>query len=76
MVAFKRNRKYFSELKMEREGYWVNLHPLFIKGNEGLYPVFKTGGPTGVFPKNHQELILKNLGEDNARRTKKSFPNL
>ena len=61
-MVFKRNKKYFSELKMKREGYWVSVHPLFISGNKGLYPVFKTGGPTGRFPKNHQEFILKEIG--------------
>ena len=50
---------------MEREGYWVSVHPLFLYGNKGLYPVFKTGGPTGNFPKNHQEFILKEIGERN-----------
>ena len=50
-----------NELKMKREGYWVSVHPLFISGNKGLYPVFKTGGPTGRFPKNHQEFILKSF---------------
>jgi hypothetical protein len=39
--------------------------PLFTCGDKGLYPVFKTGGPTGVFPKNHQEFILKDIKEDN-----------
>ena len=47
---------------MVREGYWVSVYPLFISGNTGLYPVFKTGGPTGRFPKNHQEFIQKKLG--------------
>ena len=52
---------------MEREGYWVSDMPLFVNGNQGLFPVFKTGGPTGRFPRNHQELILKNIGgEDDA----------
>ena len=61
-MVFKRNKKYFSELRMEREGRWVNEHPLFLCGKKGLYPVFKTGGPTGRFPKNHQEFILKEIG--------------
>ena len=59
MEAFKRNRKYCSVSKEIREGYWVDECPLFICGNKGLFPVYKTGGPTGRFPKNHQELILK-----------------
>ena len=61
-MVFKRNKKYFSELRMEREGRWVNEHPLFLCGNKGLYPVFKPGGPTPSFPKNHQEFILKEIG--------------
>jgi hypothetical protein len=62
-MAFKRNKKYFSLLRMEKEGRWISENPLFIEGNMGLYPVFKTGGPTGRFPKNHQELILKKIGD-------------
>tara|TARA_R100001594_G_scaffold13276_5_gene28772 strand:+ start:4736 stop:5032 length:297 start_codon:yes stop_codon:yes gene_type:complete len=58
-MVFKRNKKYFSSLKEEKEGYWVSEQPLFIGGNKGLFPVFKNGGPTGQFPKNHQEYILK-----------------
>lgn len=65
-MVFKRNKKYYSELKMEREGYWVSVHPLFIGGDKGLYPVFKTGGPTGRFPKNHQEYILKEVKGGNS----------
>ena len=64
-MVFKRNKKYHSELKKVREGYWVSVYPLFISGNTGLYPVFKTGGPTGRFPKNHQEFIQKKLGGKN-----------
>ena len=60
-MVFKRNRKYYAELRMKREGYWVSEHPLFLCGNKGLYPVFKTGGPTGRFPVNHQEFILKEV---------------
>jgi len=62
MKTFKRNKKYRALLVMEREGYWVSDMPLFINGSQGLFPVFKTGGPTGMFPRNHQELILKNIG--------------
>tara|TARA_R100000781_G_scaffold114634_1_gene85965 strand:+ start:1006 stop:1221 length:216 start_codon:yes stop_codon:yes gene_type:complete len=62
MVAFKRNKKYCSVLTELKEGYWVDSCPLFVCGDKGLFPVFKTGGPTGRFPKNHQELILKNIG--------------
>jgi hypothetical protein len=63
-MVFKRNKKYFSELKEEKKGYWVSVHPLFLCGDKGLYPVFKTGGPTGRFPQNHQELILKDISND------------
>jgi len=73
MEAFKKNKKYFSELKMEREGYWVSKYPLFIYKDKGLYPVFKTGGPTGSFPKNYQELILKNMGEKDGRKKEFTF---
>tara|TARA_R100000008_G_C3439355_1_gene93592 strand:- start:10 stop:225 length:216 start_codon:yes stop_codon:yes gene_type:complete len=63
-MVFKRNKKFFSELKEEKKGYWVSQHPLFLCGDKGLYPVFKTGGPQGRFPKNHQEFILKNIKEE------------
>ena len=62
-MVFKRNKKYFCCLKEERHGRWVSEQPLFIAGTQGLFPVFKTGGPTGRFPKNHQEYILKDLKE-------------
>lgn len=58
-MVFKRNKKYFSELTERKDGYWVDDNPLFICGDKGLYPVYKTGGPQGRFPKNHQELIMK-----------------
>ena len=61
MAAFKRNKKYCAVLREVREGYWVDSCPLFVCGNKGLFPVYKTGGPTGRFPVNHQELILKNI---------------
>lgn len=61
MAAFKRNKKYCAVLSEVREGYWVDSCPLFVCGNKGLFPVYKTGGPTGRFPVNHQELILKNI---------------
>ena len=63
-MIFKRNKKFFSELKEEKKGYWVSQHPLFLCGDKGLYPVFKTGGPQGRCPKNHQEFILKNIKEE------------
>ena len=62
-MVFKRNKKYHAELKMEKDGYWVAQLPLFTCGNHGLFPVFKTGGPHGRFPVNHQEFIMKNLIE-------------
>jgi hypothetical protein len=63
-MIFKRNKKYYSLLREKRKGYWVCDNPLFICGNKGLFPVFKTGGPTGTFPKNHQELILKDISNE------------
>ena len=60
-MVFKRNKKYFSLLRETKKGYWVNDEPLFIFKGKGLFPVFKTGGPQGRFPKNHQQLILKDL---------------
>lgn len=66
-MVFKRN-KQFSKcvvLEEETEGRWMSDKPLFTCGNKGLFPVFKTSGPTGTFPKNHQEFILKNLKEEN-----------
>ena len=63
-VKFHRNKKYFSLLREVKEGYWVNDEPLFINKTQGLYPVFKNGGPQGRFPKNHQEFILRNLVQE------------
>tara|TARA_R100000234_G_C4859450_1_gene118530 strand:+ start:149 stop:373 length:225 start_codon:yes stop_codon:yes gene_type:complete len=65
-MVFKRNKKFSScvILKEESKGRWMSDKPLFTCGSKGLYPVFKTGGPTGVFPKNHQEFILKDIKED------------
>ena len=60
-IKFKRNKKYFSLLREVKKGYWLNDEPLFINKTQGLFPVFKTGGPQGRFPKNHQEYILKDL---------------
>ena len=65
-MVFKRNKKFSScvILKEESKGRWMSNEPLFTCGSKGLYPVFKTGGPTGVFPKDHQEFILKEIKED------------
>jgi hypothetical protein len=63
MEVFKRNRNYTGAvLEEEKPGRWVSNKPLFLCGNKGLFPVFKTGGPTGRFPVNHQEFIVKRIG--------------
>jgi hypothetical protein len=68
MEVFKRNKKFYGALMKQGEtDYWIANQPLFICGDKGLFPVFRTGGPTGVFPKNHQQLILKKLGEEDVR---------
>jgi len=65
MESFKRNRKYTGAiLREEKPGRWVSNKPLFLCGNKGLFPVFKTGGPTGRFPVNHQEFELRNIGKE------------
>ena len=66
-MVFKRNRKFSTcvVLKEATKGRWMSNEPLFISGNKVLYPIFKTGGPTGAFPKNHQEFELKDIKEDN-----------
>jgi len=74
-MVFKRNRKFCAVLREEREGRWVCDNPLFTCGDKGLYPVFKTGGPTGRFPKNHQEFILKNIGEENGSNERREETN-
>ena len=61
MEVFKRNKKYCSICREIKKGYWVDDSPLFTCGDKGLFPVYKTGGPQGRFPVNHQELILKSL---------------
>ena len=65
-MVFKRNKKWRPELRKYSDAKygqskWISDEPLFISGNKGLYPVFKTGGPTGTFTKNHQEFILKDM---------------
>ena len=62
-MIFKRNKKYCAVLSEEKPGYWVDSCPLFVSKEEGLFPVYKTGGPTGRYPKNNQEFILKKLEE-------------
>ena len=66
-MVFKRNRKFSTcvVLKEATKGRWVSNEPLFIGDTKALYPIFKTGGPTGAFPKNHQEFELKDIKEDN-----------
>jgi|TARA_R110000824_G_scaffold38267_9_gene117069 hypothetical protein len=65
-MEFKRNKKYFSELRMEREGRWVCDNPLFLCGDKGLFPVYRTNGRQGVLNKNYHELILKKMeGKEN-----------
>tara|TARA_R100000458_G_scaffold885_1_gene766 strand:+ start:4877 stop:5101 length:225 start_codon:yes stop_codon:yes gene_type:complete len=63
-VVFKRNKKYYSLLRMEKPDYWVSETPLFTCGDKGLYPVFKVNGRFGRFPKNHQEFILKDISSE------------
>ena len=67
-MVFKRNRKFAAcvVLMEESTGRWIADRPLFTCGNKGLFPVFKTGGPTGAFPKNHQEFILKNIESEDS----------
>ena len=75
-MKFKRNKKYYSELRKIKDGYWVDDNPLFIAKDKGLYPVYKTGGPQGRFPKNHQELILKDISNDLKQKTEDEFGGL
>jgi len=68
MEVFKRNRNYTGAvLSEEKPGRWVSNKPLFLCGNKGLFPVFKTGGPTGRFPTNHQEFELRNLRKESCK---------
>jgi len=61
-MVFKRNKKYRAVLSEVKPSHWMDECPLFIdETGFGLYPVYKTGGPTGRFPKNHQQLILKKI---------------
>jgi hypothetical protein len=65
-MVFKRSKKFYAELEETQKGRWVSKHPLFTCGDKGLFPVFKTGGPIGIFPKNHQEYILKPLKKEKS----------
>ena len=74
MEVFKRVKPYTGALKQEgKTNRWISDKPLFTYGDKGLFPVFKTGGPTGIFPKNHQELILKKLGDKYVRSRQASI---
>lgn len=68
-MVFKRNKKFSTcvILSEESKGRWVADKPLFTSGSKGLFPVFKTGGPTGAFPKNHQEFELRNIKEKDEK---------
>ena len=39
-------------------------NPLFICGDKGLFPVYRTGGRQGVLNKNYHELILKDISDE------------
>jgi hypothetical protein len=66
-MEFKKNKNYYSCLRKESEIRWVCDNPLFLCGDKGLFPVYRAGGRQGVLNKNYHELILKNIGEDDAR---------
>ena len=69
-MEFKKNKKYFSVLRRVKEGYWLCDNPLFVCGNKGLFPVYKTSGRYGVMNKNYHELVLKDINEgENDVRT-------
>ena len=63
-MVFEKNKKYFSCLSEEREGYWVCDNPLFMCGNKGLYPVYRANGRYGILNKNYHELILKDIDKE------------
>ena len=63
-MQFKRNKEYYAELKEESKDMWVAQYPLFIDGNNGLFPYFSTNNRHGLFTKHHKGLILKNIKEE------------
>lgn len=63
-MVFEKNKKYFSCLREEKEGHWVCDNPLFMCGNKGLYPVYRTNGRYGILNKNYHELILKDIDKE------------
>ena len=63
-MVFKRNKKYFAELKEESKDMWIAQHPLFISGNKGLFPYFDTNNRHGIFSTHHKGLISKNIKEN------------
>ena len=67
-MEFKKNKRYYSCLKKEGtigdQFKFVDTNPLFICGDKGLFPVYRTGGRQGVLNKNYHELILKNISKE------------
>ena len=43
---------------------WIAQHPLFISGNQGLFPFFDTDNRHGLFSKHHKGLVLRNIKEE------------
>ena len=49
---------------------------IFICGDKGLFPVYRTGGRQGVLNKNYHELILKDISDELKQKlTYKAKPN-
>ena len=63
-MQFKRNKKYYAELKEESKDMWIAQHPLFISENKGLFPFFDTDNRHGVFSIHHKGLVLRNIKEN------------
>ena len=79
-MEFKRNKRYYSTLRKEKaigdQFKFVDDNPLFICGDKGLFPVYRTGGRQGVLNKNYHELILKDISDEFKQKlTYKAKPN-
>ena len=75
-VKFHRNKNYFSCLSEQEEGHWVCDNPLFVSDDQGLFPVYRTGGRQGVMNKNYHEFILKGLPTDFKKEKNKDYKNV
>lgn len=65
---FTKNKKYYSSLREDENGYYVCKNPLFICKDKGLFPVYRINGRQGVMNVNYHELIFKDIPKEVLKR--------